>query len=329
MSIVLPDLACLDRPPSYLGYSQISQWIDSLGGTLRAKQFVAVAAVLRGGLFPAQCAAFATGAPLWFIRYDRGRQEASWHGGVPPPGRLLLCEDIAGHGHTLVNCRALVRRTHPDHRVLTIVSDELSRVRPDWSMHRPNVQTVLPWEREVVSPQFRQDYWHRDGAHGREPMKPDHCYRRWGIDLDGVLCDDLPAARYEADMAGTLTERDALPRAQGAPQLTADQHVIVTGRPLADRHRTRAWLDARGYSGIAVHHRDPAVHAHDDLSIAAHKASTAERLGITDFLESCAHQAILISARAPQIRVFWWHGGDPVLVNAHPTPPQAPGMLQL
>lgn len=329
LSIVPPDLACLDRPPAYLGYSHISHWIDSLGGALRAEQFTAVAAVLRGGLFPAQCAAFATGAPLWFIRYDRGRQKASWHGGVPPPGRLLLCEDIAGHGHTLVNCQALVRQTHPDHRVLTIVSDELSRVRPDWSMHRPHVQTVLPWEREVVSPQFRQDYWHRDGAHGREPMKPDHCYRRWGIDLDGVLCDDLPAERYEADMAGTLTDRDALSRAQGAPQLTADQHVIVTGRPLADRHRTRAWLDARGYCGIAVHHRDPAVHAHDDLSIAAHKASTAERLGITDFLESCAHQAILISARAPQIRVFWWRGGDPMLVNAHPTPPQGPGMLQL
>ena len=316
---MLSDFSCLDRPPAYLDYSQISHWIDSLAGELRAEGFVGVVAVLRGGLFAAQCAAFATGAPLAFIRYDRLRQEASWQGDVPPPGRLLVCEDIAGHGHTLSNCCALVRRTHPEHRVLTIVSDELSRVRPDWSMHRPGVQTVLPWEREVVSPQFRRDYWHRDGAHGHHPMQPDHRYRRWGIDLDGVLCADLPPERYERDMAGALTVRDGLPRADTAPHLAAEQHVIVTGRPKTDRERTRAWLDAHGYAGIAVQHRDPDVHGHDDMSVACHKAVTAERLGITDFLESCPRQAVLISTRVPQIRVYWWRDGEPVLVNAHPT----------
>jgi hypoxanthine phosphoribosyltransferase len=316
---VLFDFTRLDRPPSYLGYSQISQWIDSLGGALRAEGFVAIVAVLRGGLFPAQCAAFATGAPLSFVRYDRSRQRASWHGDAPANGRLLLCEDVAGHGHTLAKCRALVRRTHPDHRILAIVSDELSRIKPDWSMHRPNVQSVLPWEREVVSPQFRQDYWHRDGAHGYHPMQPDHCYRRWGIDLDGVLCADLPAAQYACDMQGTLTARDALPRAPKAPDLLAAQHLIVTGRSQVDHDRTRAWLDSRGYVGIEVHLRDAAIHNHDDHSVACHKAATAERLGITDFLESCPHQAVLISARAPQIRVFWWRSGDPVLISAHPT----------
>jgi hypoxanthine phosphoribosyltransferase len=161
---MLSDFPVLDRPSSYLGYSQIGQWIDSLAETLRSAQFVAVTAVLRGGLFSAQCAAFATGAPLSFIRYDRDRQQAAWHGDPPPSGRLLLCEDIAGAGHTLVNCRELVRQTHPDHRILTIVCDELSRIEPDWSMRRPIVQTVLPWEREVVSPGFRQDCWHRDAA---------------------------------------------------------------------------------------------------------------------------------------------------------------------
>jgi hypothetical protein len=219
----------------------------------------------------------------------------------------------------LANCQALVKRTHADHRILTIVSDELSRTRPDWSMHRPNVQTVLPWEREVVSPQFRHDYWHQDGAHGRQPMKPDHLYRRWGIDLDGVLCADLPPAQYEMDLASALMTRDSLPRAQKAPQLTAQQHVIITGRPIDDRDRTRTWLDASGYGGIDVHHRDPFVHGHDDLSVAEHKAAAAERLGVTDFLESCARQAILVSARAPQIRVFWWRNGAPMLVNAHQT----------
>ena len=316
---MLSTVPSLDRRPSYLGYTQISQWIDSIGDELRAEEFVAVAAVLRGGLFPAQCAAFATGAPLSFIRYDRSRQEASWHGDAPPPGRLLLCEDMAGHGHTLVNCRALVQRTHADHRVLTVVSDELSRIRPDWSMHRPHVQTVLPWEREVVSTQFRRDYWHEDGAHGHHPMAPDHCYRSWGIDLDGVLCDDLPAQRYDTCMDDALNERDALPRAAKAPPLSKRQHCVVTGRPHTDHARTRAWLDSRGYASIDVHFRDPARHDHDDRSIAIHKAMAAERLGVTDFIESCVHQAVLISAHAPHMRVFWWRDGDPVLINAHPS----------
>jgi hypoxanthine phosphoribosyltransferase len=315
---MLADFSCLDRPPSYLGYAQISQWIDSLAEALRAERFVAVAAVLRGGLFPAQCAAFVTGAPIAFIRYDRGIQVASWQGEPPPAGRLLLCDDIAGHGHTLVHCRALVERTHPDHRVLTVVSDELSRLCPDWSMRRPHVQTVLPWEREVVSPLFRHDYWHADGAHGRQPMQSDHCYRRWGIALDGVLCADLPQQHCERGMAHALATRDAQPRSRNAPGLTVRHHVIVTGRPLEDRERTRAWLDACGYAGIEVHHRDPARHDHDDASVAGHKAAAAERLGLTDFLESCPRQAVLIAASAPHLRVFWWRDGEPMLVNAHP-----------
>ena len=149
-------------------------------------------------------------------------------------------------------------------------------------------------------------------------MKSDPCYRRWGIDLDGVLCADLLAERYEIATAGILDARDALPRARNALHLTAKQHVVITGRPLAERERTRAWLDAHGYAGVEVHHRDSAVHDHRALSVASHKAAAAERLGVTDFVESCAHQAILISSRMPQMRVFWWRGGDPVLINAFP-----------
>jgi hypoxanthine phosphoribosyltransferase len=305
----------MDRPLSYLDYPRISHWIDSIAAALRAQRFVAVAAVLRGGLFPAHCAAFVTGAPLVFMRYDRARQRASWHGDLPAPGRVLLCDDLAGHGHTLVNCLALLKQTHPDHRVLTAVSDELSRVRPDWSMHRPHIHTVLPWEREAVSAHYRHD-WRNGGGTGLRPMLPDHRYRLWGVDLDGVLCADVPLDRYERDLQAALAERDALPRCPKAPPLTAQQHRIVTGRPLMDRDRTRAWLDAKGYASIEVHHRDPDLHGQDDVSMAAHKAHAALSLQLTDFLESCARQAVLIATRAPHLRVYWWRDGEPVLITA-------------
>jgi len=308
----------LQRPPSYLGYETISQWIDAIAPQLRDSQFVAVAAILRGGLFPAQCASFVAGVPLAFIGYDRQQQRARWVGEPPPPGRLLICEDMAGYGYTLVNCKAFVEQTHADYRVLTVVSDEFSRTRPDWSMHRPDVQSVLPWERELISPHFQRD-WLEGGADGRRAMDADHVYRYWAVDLDGVLCDDLAPRRYAQDMDAALAERDGLPRAARAPQLIPRRHIIVTGRPLHDSRRTRSWLDAQGYGGIDVIHRDPRQYEHDDAAIAAYKSAAAQRLGITDFIESCPHQAVLIAAHAPHMRVHWWRRGDPVLINATPT----------
>jgi hypoxanthine phosphoribosyltransferase len=307
------------RTRTFLSYETMAQWVESLGPELRAAGFVAVAAIVRGGVFPGLWASYATGLPLHCLQYDRARGQARWIGEAPPPGRLLLCEDVAGMGETLVECLRFANATHPDCEVLTLVSDELSRVRPRWSRFAPNVQTIFPWERHDQTPAFQRD-WQGGGSTGASAMRPDHDYRLWAVDLDGVLCDDMPAGRYGADLARCLAERDDLPLHPRAPALLAHTHVIVTGRPAHDGERTRRWLARHGLHGIAVHHRDPGLHDDSLEAAARYKGSTADRLGCSDFIESCPHQAALVALQRPHLRVYWWADGHPVLLSATAAP---------
>lgn len=308
----MPQIA---RHRRFLSYDEISQWIDAIAPELQAGNYAGIVAVLRGGIFPAQCAAFATGVPLSFLRYGRRDQQATWVGSPPPPGRVLICEDVAGCGLTLVNAVRQVAGTHPEYDVLTIVSDGLSRLRPRWSMVLPGVQTVFPWERHDQTPRHQRD-WHAGGAMGSLTMRADHDYRFWGVDLDGVLCEDLAPADYALDLEACLARRDSIPLAVRAPRLSPASHVIVTGRPIQDAERTSAWLATHGIRDVQVRFRDPSTHGSSIDAVAAHKGQTADALGCSDFIESCAHQATLIALGWPHMRVYWWRGGAPVLVSA-------------
>ena len=117
------------------------------------------------------------------LRQNYPDRRLAWR--TPPTGRLLICEDIAGSGHTLLNCLAMVRTSHPDFMVLTVLADEYSRSTPNWSMRFPGKKTVLPWEREGQSPQF-MDEWYARQTNGANQTYPDHSYRYIGIDFDGA-----------------------------------------------------------------------------------------------------------------------------------------------
>jgi hypoxanthine phosphoribosyltransferase len=305
----------MPRPRTYLSYDAIALWVDSIAPQLRAAGCSFIAGVLRGGMFPAQCVAFATGLPLHFIRHDRATQRASWVGPLPPPGKALVCEEIAGMGTTLANCLRLLSATHPEHELLTVVSDDRSRVQPRWSQRFDGVQVVFPWERHDQVPRHRRD-WAEGGATGLRAMLPDHAYRLVAVDLDGVLCDDIAPDRYAADLAACLAERDQLLMAAHCPALEADTHVVVTGRPEEDRPRTLAWLQRHGLGALPVHFRDPLVDPPTDEGSARHKGRTADRLGCTDFIESSAQQAVFLAEQFPQLRVHWWRLGKPVLILA-------------
>lgn len=305
----------MPRRRTYLSYDQIALWVESIAAELRAAECSSIVCILRGGLFPAQCVAFATGLPLHFMRYDRGAQQATWVGPLPAPGKVLVCEDVAGLGYTLANCLDFLALSHPEFDVLTVVSDDLSRIQPRWSQHFDGVQVVFPWERHDQVPLHQQD-WTEGGAAGSRVMRPDHEYRLVAVDLDGVLCHDIHPDRYAQDLAACLAERDQLLPADFAPKLEREQHVIVTGRPNEDRERTVAWLERHGLGGIPVYCRDPAVDPGTDEGSARHKGRTADLLGCSDMVESSAEQAVLIAEQCPHLRVHWWRLGSPVLIAA-------------
>ena len=134
-----------------LTYDQIAAWLDAKAPELCREQFVAIVAIMQSGLFPAVTCSYATDAPLHYLGYDRNTQTAEWQGPAPPPGRLLLCQDIADGGDDLVNCLTMLRTTHPDVMVLTVLSDEQSRTIPNWSMRFPGQTVVMPWKKKGQS----------------------------------------------------------------------------------------------------------------------------------------------------------------------------------
>jgi hypothetical protein len=134
------------------------------------------------------------------------------------------------------------------------------------------------------------------------------------VDLDGVLCPDLPPEAYQQDLSATLRARDALALLSNAPPLSQEAHVIITGRPVEDRQRTEAWLAHVGHAHITVVLREPRHHAEHETPV--HKGQAATAHGCSDFIESCPRQAIEIAARFPHLRVHWWNDGNPVVVSA-------------
>lgn len=298
----------------FLAWAQMEQWIHAIAPELRAGGFGAVTGIARGGLVPALMVSFETGLPVHVLQYDRATQTPRWVGEAPGGARpVLLCEDVAGAGSTLERCIAFVRRDH-DVRVVALVSDRLSRVRPDWSQHFEDVQVVFPWERHERVPAHVAD-WEDGGASGERAMRPDHEYTRGAVDLDGVLLEDLAEELYLHDLEGTLRRRDVLPRAATWPALDPAVHIIVTGRPECDRARTRAWLDRHGLGGYELHCREDSRHAPSALDVARWKGACATARGCNLFLESDARQAVFMAEACAWLRVYWWNQGAPMLVH--------------
>lgn len=300
----------MNKPVVPLTYEQLDQWVESLQPVLAAEQYAAVVGILRGGAPLALMVSHATGAHVAFLRYDRATREVRWDSTLPlpePGSKVLLCEDIAGRGNTLVDCIAFLREHGLTVRTLTGAYDDLSRLRPDYSIDASGYFALFPWERQAYTDRYRAD-WRRDGTHPGSLMADDHDYAVYAIDLDGVLLPDIAPARYEADLDAALAERDALLPFERMPGIDMQRaRAVITGRPEMDRERTAAWLERHGFGHLDLIMRHPEHHDDTPAGAAAHKAAAAIRSGVTHFIESDPVQAILIARGAPLLRVIWWN----------------------
>lgn len=241
------------KPIKFLSYDEIACWVEAQATEIMATDPVGLVAILRGGAFIANCLSFKTGLPVFFIKYDRQKQQASWVGEKPKEGLVIVCEDFAGSGSTLINSLAFIEKTNTT-KTITLVHDELSKIKPKWSRNYAGYQVVLPWERHKVNQDHEKD-WMSGGAMGDKKMKHDHEYKKVGVDLDGVLCKDLAEEKYEVNLEECLNERDELKKEDHAPALNKEVHVIITARPLEDEERTRKWLNRVGYHDIEMYLR--------------------------------------------------------------------------
>jgi len=316
-----------DRPTLALTYEHFDQWIESLQPTLLAERFAMVIGILRGGAPLALMASHATGTPVAFLRYERQTRVVAWDSTLPlpPPGsKVLLCEDIAGYGHTLRDCIDFLRSRGLVLKTLTGVVDDRSVTQPDFAIDARGHAPVLPWERQTRTAEHRAD-WSRVAS--GFTMREDHEYATYAIDLDGILLPDVPKARYEEDLEAALSERDELLPFEVFPHIDlASVRLIITGRPEIDRARTEAWLARHGFSHMQLEMRVMDLHDETPSGAAAHKAAAAIRRGVTHFIESEAVQALQIAQLAPLLRVIWWdpYAQTGALVGAHAWRPARP-----
>ncbi|MGH8780435.1 phosphoribosyltransferase family protein [Paraburkholderia sp.] len=316
----------MNKPVLPLTYEQLDHWIESLQPALATENFAAVVGILRGGAPLALMASYAMDVPVAFLRYDRRARHAMWDSSLPIPphgSKVLLCEDIAGRGFTLVDCIAFLEQHGLTVKTLTGAFDGVSRMRPDYGREARGYFALFPWERQVYAQRYRAD-WRRteSGTGDASADEPESAAQTaYALDLDGILLPDIPPAHYEADLAAALNERDALQPYAALPGVDLERvRAIVTGRPVHDRERTAAWLERHGFGHLELLMRAPDVHDDTPAGAAAHKAAAALRYGVTHFVESDPVQALLIARQAPLLRVIWWDAATRVgtMVGASP-----------
>jgi hypoxanthine phosphoribosyltransferase len=310
-----------NKPVLPLTYEQLDHWIESLQPVLIAERFTAAVGILRGGAPLALMASHSIGVPIAFLSYDRKARHVTWDSALPMPApgsKVLLCEDIAGRGFTLVDCITFLEQHGLIVKTLTGAFDELSRVRPDYANDATGYFALFPWERQAYTEGYRDDWLQVEAGHS-DSMAGDHEYATYAIDLDGILLPDVPLARYAEDLAAALIERDALLPFDVLPDIDLKQvRAVITGRPQADLERTRAWLERHGFGHLELVMRVPDQHDETAAGAAAHKIAAVLRCGVTHFLESDPVQALMIAQRAPLLRVIWWdaHARTGTLVSA-------------
>jgi hypoxanthine phosphoribosyltransferase len=303
----------MNRPVLPVTYERIDHWVHSLQPKLAEEAFACVIGILRGGAPLALMVSHTTGVPVAFVRYERATRTVAWDSSIPIPpagSKVLVCEDIAGAGHTLGDCIGYLRSHGLDVKTMTAGFDDLSLVRPDYSLDGRGYFLWFPWERHAHSNEYRET-WQQSAAGTLGPIGADHEFDVYAIDLDGILLPDVPPERYTANLAAALKERDELAPFEYLPEIgVKGAKAIITGRPEMDRTRTEAWLRAHGHHGPRLIMRDPSMHDDSPPQVAVYKAENAIELGCTHFVESDPLQAIHIARHAPLLRVIWWNAAQ-------------------
>jgi len=292
-------------------YNWIEDSIRTFTQALRRAAINDVVAIQRGGLFPAMVAAHVLDVPvLHSVAFDRHANQPRWVSESRPAAnaRVLLVDDIAGAGITLVNTKRFLEQQGYAVKTLTIGYDARSRLIPDFGHDFGQRAAVFPWERHRLNRAFAEDM-QRD----RASVSADSEYELVGLDLDGIFAPDLPGDLYNSNLAAALQQRASQQPFAVAdlPPHSRERAMIVTSRHVDSREATLRWLEAHGFGGYRVTFRDTSEHPENtgdgSLSAARYKIDMVQRYALTSFYESDVLQAAYMASLLPLVEMFCWN----------------------
>jgi hypoxanthine phosphoribosyltransferase len=292
----------------YLSYDEIRLKIETMLSSIPIHEYDAIVIILRGGSFLGMHLSFLTNLPFYFLSYEKETKTPQWWGHSPSnEQRLLLCEDFAGSGYTLLDCQSfLVAQNYQVHNFVVVV-DAWSRVKPNYScfwFSDPSLRILLPWEKERI-------YQLANPENSVDVLIT-------GWDFDGIFIEDVPSFEYEENLEQALVKRDTLSLASFAPSLSK-RDIIITGRPTQDKERTLHWTSSHHIQNLIIF-RDDGLPSPTPKETAAWKGQQALSLGCFQYVESDHQQAIWIAALFPMMSVIWWNKGTPLQVQSSLVP---------
>jgi hypoxanthine phosphoribosyltransferase len=171
-------------PIYFYGYNEIETFCLSKREQLAQENIGLILGILRGGGIPALMLSQMLGAPVDFIYYDRREAKAEIKNKqafdlvescIEQGKKILLTEDIAGAGYTLVNCHNYLRSFVKDTsliKVLVLVHHENSRAKADHYKDCSSIRAILPWERYVTGRACLDEFLRTE-----EALSGDQCYK--------------------------------------------------------------------------------------------------------------------------------------------------------
>lgn len=303
------------RPTFLYDFNQIEQWIYSLKPDLEKENIGLIIGILRGGAYPALMISHMTDIPVTFLKFDRKTNQANWdnpaadsllRNTIKEGKQVLLCEDIAGSGFTLLNSYNFIKEYSIDPIILTLVHDEKSRMVPKYSKYIPEVRWLLPWERHTVNNDYQQRW---ENALDQHVIK-DADYHYVGLDLDGIFCEDVPDYLYNYNLEQALLLRGNLLPFNNYPEYNPEKSIIVTARPNVDYTVTHEWLVKHEIPFKKLILRDTDKYPYTSNNVynsARFKADICLEQYLLEFYESDPQQAILMAAMVPHVKIIQWN----------------------
>jgi hypoxanthine phosphoribosyltransferase len=291
----------------YLDYNKISLRLDALSNDIASAKYDGLVIILRGGSFAGMHLAFLTGLPYYFLRYDRKTGQPSWLGEIPEKKRLLICEDFAGMGNTLINCKKFLIDAGYDVSTLVICKDSKSATTPDYycfDCKDDNARFLLPWERYRINP--------KTGIASEDQELLDHEFERTAWDLDGVFLENVESPHTFSDLKASQPNGDSITTYAPTP---SSHDIIITHLPVSQKESLKKRLYTNNIK-IPLIFRDNDMALPTAESIGKWKGRRAIELGFTHFVSGNSEVALFIAAYYPELRVVWWNQGHPVTIQA-------------